>query len=136
MNIGQASEASAVSERMIRHYEKIGLVPTAARSRSGYRDYSAGDVRRLRFIADARGLGFSMAEIGELLLLLNQSYRSVVDRGPVLGALYDALQRKSEALEAMRQALDGLANGGDAWDLDRPDADWSDALRPAAATRR
>ena len=48
MNIGQASQASGVSQRMIRHYEKIGLVPPPARRRSGYRDYSDADVHRLR----------------------------------------------------------------------------------------
>ena len=58
MNIGQASKASGVSERMIRHYEKIGLVPRALRRDSGYRDYSDADVNRLRFIANARDLGF------------------------------------------------------------------------------
>jgi DNA-binding transcriptional MerR regulator len=43
---------------MIRHYEKIGLIPSAARRDSGYRDYSDADVHRLRFIANARDLGF------------------------------------------------------------------------------
>ncbi|MFX5747342.1 MerR family DNA-binding transcriptional regulator, partial [Acinetobacter baumannii] len=49
MNIGAASKVSGVSERMIRHYEKIGLIPPAARRDSGYRDYSEADVHRLRF---------------------------------------------------------------------------------------
>ena len=38
MNIGQASKRSGVSQRMIRHYETIGLIPKAARRDSGYRD--------------------------------------------------------------------------------------------------
>lgn len=59
MNIGGASGASGVSQRMIRHYEKIGLVPSAVRRDSGYRDYSDADVHRLRFIANAHDLGFS-----------------------------------------------------------------------------
>jgi DNA-binding transcriptional MerR regulator len=41
MKIGQASAMSGISERMIRHYEKIGLMPRAARRDSGYRDVSA-----------------------------------------------------------------------------------------------
>lgn len=63
MNIGTASDASGVSRRMIRHYEKIGLIPSAARRKSGYRDYSEADVHRLRFIANARDLGFPTEEI-------------------------------------------------------------------------
>ncbi|MEO7178126.1 MAG: MerR family DNA-binding transcriptional regulator, partial [Allosphingosinicella sp.] len=39
MKIGQASIESGVSQRMIRHYEKIGLMPAASRRDSGYRDY-------------------------------------------------------------------------------------------------
>ena len=63
MKIGEASRISGVSERMIRHYEKIGLIPSPARRDSGYRDYSDADVHRLRFAANARDLGFPIEEI-------------------------------------------------------------------------
>lgn len=66
MNIGAASDASGVSQRMIRHYEKIDLVPAPPR-RGSYRDYSDADVHRLRFIANARDLGFPIEEIRTLL---------------------------------------------------------------------
>lgn len=52
---------------MIRHYEQIGLIPAAMRRDSGYRDYSEKDVHRLRFIANARDLGFPIEEIRTLL---------------------------------------------------------------------
>src|SRR5690606_35570139 len=67
VNIGAASQASGVSQRMIRHYEKIGLVPAPARRESGYRDYGEADVHCLRFIANARDLGFPIEEIRTLL---------------------------------------------------------------------
>ena len=67
MNIGQASKASGVSAKMIRYYEQTGLIPAADRKSSGYRDYSDNDVHMLRFIRRARDLGFSVAEIGDLL---------------------------------------------------------------------
>ena len=51
MNIGQASEASGVLQRMIRHYEKIGLIPEPPRRDSGYRAYSRAD--ELQCKADA-----------------------------------------------------------------------------------
>src|SRR3546814_7134309 len=67
VNIGAASQASGVSQRMIRHYEKIGLIPAPLRRDSGYRDYADADVHRLRFIANARDLGFPIEDIRDLL---------------------------------------------------------------------
>jgi len=58
MKIGEGSAASGVSQRMIRHYEGIGLIGAAPRRDSGYRDYCDADLNRLRFIANARS-GFS-----------------------------------------------------------------------------
>src|SRR3546814_11956435 len=76
VNIGGASAATGVSQRMIRHYEKIGLIPSAARRDSGYRDYSDVDVHRLRFIANARDLGFPIEEIRKLLGLWSDRGRA------------------------------------------------------------
>ena len=76
MNIGGASAASSVSQRMIRHYEKIGLIPPPPRRDGGYRDYSAADVHRLRFIANARDLGFPIEEIRKLLGLWSDRDRA------------------------------------------------------------
>ena len=79
MNIGQASKASGVSAKMIRYYEQTGLIPKADRRDSGYRDYSPSDVHMLRFIRRARDLGFSVAEINELLSLWRDKARQSAD---------------------------------------------------------
>ncbi|UIJ46477.1 Cu(I)-responsive transcriptional regulator [Sphingomonas cannabina] len=109
MNIGQAAEASGVSQRMIRHYEKIGLIPPAPRRDSGYRDYSDADVHRLRFIANARDLGFPIEEIATLLDLWNNRDRSSAEVKALAIARADALKRKAAAIEAMRRTLEDLA---------------------------
>jgi len=75
MNIGEAARHSGVSAKMIRHYEGIGLIPKAARSYSGYRTYSSVDVHTLRFIRQARNLGFSVKQIGQLLGLWRNQRR-------------------------------------------------------------
>lgn len=126
MNIGQASQASGVSQRMIRHYEKIGLIPRAARRDSGYRDYSEADVHRLRFIANARDLGFPIEEIGRLLDLWRDRGRSSAEVKALATARAEELQRKAQALEAMRRTLLDLAGRchGDA----RPDCPILDSL--------
>lgn len=126
MNIGEAASASGVSQRMIRHYEKIGLIPRAARRESGYRDYSEADVHRLRFIANARDLGFPIDEIGILLDLWNDRDRSSAEVKALAKARAEELQRKARALEAMRRTLLDLAQRchGDA----RPDCPILDTL--------
>lgn len=67
LNIGQAARATGVSAKMIRHYEEIGLLPAAQRSFSGYRQFSDPDLHTLRFIRQARQLGFGMDQIRTLL---------------------------------------------------------------------
>lgn len=118
MNIGAASDASGVSQRMIRHYEKIDLVP-APRRRGTYRDYSDADVHRLRFIANARDLGFQIEEIRSLLGLWSNRDRSSADVKAIAEARAAELGRKMNALEEMRETLTVLARAchGD----DRPD---------------
>jgi len=118
VNIGAASDASGVSQRMIRHYEKIGLVPAPPRHGS-YRDYSDADVHRLRFIANARDLGFPIEEIRTLLSLWSDRGRASAEVKAVAQARAAELGRKASALEAMRRSLTDLAEAchGD----DRPD---------------
>ncbi|MES2443414.1 MAG: Cu(I)-responsive transcriptional regulator [Pseudomonadota bacterium] len=126
MNIGQATEASGVSQRMIRHYEKIGLIPPAPRRDSGYRDYSPADVHRLHFIANARDLGFPIEEIRLLLELWTDRDRSSAEVKALATARAEELRRKAAALDAMRRTLVDLAERchGDA----RPDCPILDGL--------
>ena len=119
MKIGAASAASGISERMIRHYEKIGLMPTAARRDSGYRDYGEADVHTLKFIGRARDAGFPIEEIRQLLTLWNDRERSSADVKTLALARAAELKRKARELDAMRRSLEHLAERchGD----DRPD---------------
>lgn len=109
MKIGQASAASGVSERMIRHYEKIGLMPPAARRDSGYRDYDEPDVHTLTFIGRARDLGFSLEEIRKLLTLWQDQSRASHDVKVVALSRAAELKRKEKALHEMRRSLEHLA---------------------------
>ncbi len=71
MNIGEAAKRSAVSAKMIRHYETLGLLPEVPRTEAGYRQYDEATVHTLRFIRRARDLGFDLKEI-EVLRKLKQ----------------------------------------------------------------
>lgn len=109
MKIGQASAQSGVSERMIRHYEKIGLMPRPARRDSGYRDYCERDLHMLRFIGRARDLGFPIEEIRALLALWNDRERASADVKALAIARVAELKRKERELHAMRRSLETLA---------------------------
>lgn len=109
MNIGAAAQASGVSQRMIRHYEQIGLIPPPARRDSGYRDYAAADVHRLRFIANARDLGFPIDDIRDLLSLWSNSQRASAEVKALALARAEELGRKADALRALRETLLELA---------------------------
>jgi Cu(I)-responsive transcriptional regulator len=126
MKIGTAAAASGVSQRMIRHYETIGLIPRPSRLDSNYRDYAPRDVNRLRFIANARDLGFATEEIAELLALWSDEGRASAEVKKLALARADALHAKARKLDAMRAALLELAGrctGGD-----RPDCPIIDEL--------
>jgi MerR family transcriptional regulator, copper efflux regulator len=130
MNIGQASKQTGVSQRMIRHYETIGLIPKAARRDSGYRDYDDKDVHTLRFIRRARDLGFPIEEIGQLLALWQDRSRASADVKALALARAAELKRKAEELDEMRKSLEQLARTchGD----DRPDCPILGGLAAAA----
>jgi Cu(I)-responsive transcriptional regulator len=109
VRIGEVSQASGVSQRMIRHYEKIGLIQAAARRDTGYRDYDQRDVHTLRFIGRARDLGFPIEEIRQLLALWNDRDRSSADVKTLALARAAELERKARELEEMCQSLKHLA---------------------------
>jgi Cu(I)-responsive transcriptional regulator len=110
MNIGQASRASGVTVKMIRHYEAIGLLPKPARTPANYRVYSENDVHRLRFIRRGRDLGFPMAQIKALLGLWQNKSRSSAAVKKIAAKHLDELKSRIAELETMSATLEHLAN--------------------------
>lgn len=119
MDIGAAAEASGVSVKMIRHYESLGLLGAVTRTAANYRVYGASQIHTLRFIARSRKLGFSMAEIGELLALWQDRQRSSAAVKSIAARHIDALQQRIGELQGMLATLEHLSSccAGDA----RPD---------------
>lgn len=110
MNIGEAAEASGVSAKMVRYYESIGLLPKAARTAAGYRDYDDKDVHRLRFVRRARDFGFAMDEITELLALWQDRKRSSKDVKQITTRHVAELDAKIRHLTELRDTLEHLAH--------------------------
>ena len=109
MNIGEAASASGVSAKMIRYYEQIDLIPPAGRTEAGYRIYDDDAIATLRFIRRARDLGFSMAEIAELLKLWQNKRRASADVKRIALAHAADLHRRIEEMAGMQRTLQRLA---------------------------
>ena len=110
MNIGEAAAQSGVSAKMVRHYESLGLLPNVPRTEAGYRQYGEKEVHTLRFIRRARDLGFSMAEIAELLKLWQNRRRASADVKRIAMAHVADLERRMAEMNAMKQTLQQLAS--------------------------
>jgi Cu(I)-responsive transcriptional regulator len=117
MNIGAAAAASGVTAKMIRHYEAIGLLPPAERRPNAYRDYGERDVHELRFVKRARRLGFSMAEIGALLMLWRDRGRPSREVRRIAEAHVADLETRIAEMQAMVETLRRLVRQchGDDW---------------------
>jgi MerR family transcriptional regulator, copper efflux regulator len=126
MNIGEAAKASGVSAKMIRHYEEAGLIRPAKRTESNYRVYSPNDVEVLRFVRQARRLGFSMNQIATLLGLWEDRSRPSRDVKRLAKEHIGELDRRIRELMEMKKTLENLANHcrGDS----RPECPILDAL--------
>ncbi|MBP0600207.1 Cu(I)-responsive transcriptional regulator [Herbaspirillum sp. LeCh32-8] len=126
MNIGEAAAASGVSAKMIRHYEETGLIPKAGRTDAGYRVYGEREVHLLRFIRQARQLGFAMKQIGDLIGLWLDQSRSSRKVKQLAETHIGELDQRIRELQAMKSTLEKLAH--DCHGDNRPDCPILDAL--------
>ncbi len=72
LTIGKVAHAAGLEAKTLRYYDRVGLLPAAARAPSGYRLYDHGAVARLRFIRRAKALGMSLADIRRILAVRDE----------------------------------------------------------------
>ncbi|WP_416236384.1 heavy metal-responsive transcriptional regulator [Spirulina sp. CCNP1310] len=101
LQLGEAARQLGLNPQTLYFYERIGLIPPPQRTSAGYRLFSPTDLERLAFIARAKTLGLSLAEIKEILALKQ-------GRSLTCAAVYERLQQKVAALEAQIQQLQVL----------------------------
>ena len=105
MRIGEVAAGAAVNVQTLRYYERVGLLPKPERGSSGYRSYDALAVRRVRFIKRAQELGFTLAEIADLLALRDDAAVSCDRVESRASATVERISEKIHDLERMRMAL-------------------------------
>jgi MerR family copper efflux transcriptional regulator len=110
MNIGEAAAETGVTAKSIRYYESINLIPAAERTEAGYRQYGDRDVQILHFIKRSRGLGFSVAEVAELLSLYQDRSRASGEVKRIVEARLSEIDQKISELESIRATLRTLAD--------------------------
>lgn len=106
VTIGTVAKRVGVAIDTIRYYEREGLLPEPARRASGYRSYDETAIAQLSFIRRAKGLGFTLEEIRELLTLSADRQRGVK-------AVKQRAQQRLAAIDLriteLRRVRDGLA---------------------------
>ena len=128
--IGAVAKKAGVSVDTVRYYEKIGLLPAAPRRHSGYRDYPEETAHRLAFIKNAREIGFTLSEIGELLSLRDASENPCGKVRILTGEKIAAVRDKIRKLLMMEASLSALVSACDSPEL--PECPLLDILGKAA----
>lgn len=109
MRIGELAERADVNVQTVRYYERRGLLDDPRDRGRGYREYTDATLDRLRFIRRAQELGFTLAEIDELLALRLDRHTTAADVKARAEAKIAEIEGKLRDLERIRHALSHLA---------------------------
>ena len=123
MRIGQLAQSTGVSADTIRYYEKIGLLPAASRTGSGYREYPSGAGNRIRVIRNAVDLGFPLAEIAKVLKVRDAGGAPCRQVRDYAHALVEQIGQRIDELNVERASMVKMI------------ADWDAQLARARGTR-
>ena len=105
LRIGEVAERGGVNLQTIRYYEREKLLPDPPRLASGYRVYPDQTVRRVRFIKRAQEIGFTLAEIRELLAIRIDSGRDSAEVRALANAKINDIEEKIQTLHRIKEAL-------------------------------
>ncbi|MCF8998770.1 Cu(I)-responsive transcriptional regulator [Acinetobacter nectaris] len=105
MNIGEVSKRTGLSNKMIRYYESIGLLPKVKRTDAGYRFYEQADVQTLQFILHAKALNFSTEQTKALLQLWRNKDRHSAEVKALATKHIAQLNTQIEQLKSMVSVL-------------------------------
>jgi DNA-binding transcriptional MerR regulator len=110
--IGELSALTGVSNKTIRYYEDIGLLPPAKRAENDYRIYDDEDVERLGFIRRARSLDFALEDIDEILAFRDRDEPPCKYVMDLMRSQIDEVSARIRDLEKLRTELTTLHETG------------------------
>lgn len=110
LSIGDLGRLLSLSADTLRYYEKLGLLPRVSRGASGIRRYGEKDVSRLRFIQRAQKMGFSLAEIAQLLAMRDNPQRARESVRKLTAAKLDEVEAHLKELTLLRNEMRLLLN--------------------------
>jgi MerR family copper efflux transcriptional regulator len=110
MNIGKAAKLSDLTIKAVRYYANIGLVKPQQNITTGYRDYTDGEVSKLKFIGKARKFDFSIDECRELLSLYEDKNRTSKEVKKITLEKISQIDSKLRDLNGLKKELSYLAN--------------------------
>ena len=106
MRIGELSRQAGFQVETLRYYEKEGLLEPVSRTESGYREYDKESLKQLKFIQQAKSVGFSLSEISDLLTLrVERDQHSCADVKTIAGHKLVQIDNKLNELNKIREAL-------------------------------
>lgn len=113
LRTGQVAKQAGVNVETLRYYEREELIDTPPRTASGYREYPAETVFRIRFIRRAKALGFTLQEIGDLLSLRVSSTASSAEIKARAQAKIADIEDKIRTLARMKETLTNITTACD-----------------------
>jgi len=114
LRIGQIAKQARVSADTIRYYEKIGVMPKAARSSAGYREYSQSAIDRVRLVQNALRFGFSLKQVGAFLGVRQAGGAPCKQVRAAGTQILEAIEQQIAELTASRESIRETLN---LWDL-------------------
>jgi DNA-binding transcriptional MerR regulator len=118
MQIKELTERTHLSDKTIRYYESVGLLPPPHRQQNGYRDYSEEDVSRIQFVAGARLLDFAIGDIREILALRDQQQAPCSFVLKLLQEKADEVKQHIVQLQRLEAELRSLHDLGQTFPID------------------
>lgn len=112
MLIHELAQQTGVPAKTIRYYEAIGLMPLPQRAANNYRQYTTADAERLRFIASARSLGFSLDDVAAILAARDAGIAPCDRVLDMLDQRMHGIDRRIADLLRLRDILSDLRQSG------------------------